>query len=88
MGIIYYLFYIFIGYLGWESEKNSWFIGSLSEALYEYGELLQTQRMNFLRLMTRVNSKVWQKCENKPYIRFKVPLITSLLTKFIYFPEK
>lgn len=83
------VFSVIPGHLGWESEeKSSWFIGSLSETLDEYYDPLRSQKMDFLRLMTRVNNKVWQKLKSKKHIDLNIPYITSLLTKFIYFPEK
>lgn len=77
------------GYFSWRnSSKGSWFVQALHKMLDEYAF-----KMDFLRLLTRVNHEVAYEFESnasQPHMNKKkqIPSIVSMLTKDLYFTEK
>ena len=78
-----------VGYFSWRnSSKGSWFVQALHKMLNEYAF-----KMDFLRLLTRVNYEVAYEFESNasaPHMNKKkqIPSIVSMLTKDLYFTEK
>ncbi|KAJ8316828.1 hypothetical protein KUTeg_004732 [Tegillarca granosa] len=84
------------GTLG-KGQKTSWFIRALCEALQTFciDEMKNSQEkrsLHFLTVLTRVNRLVarfmHEDCSMTPDKKFQIPLVTSLLTKHMYFYAK
>jgi hypothetical protein len=75
------------GYFAWRNSRNgSWFIQGLHRTLEKYG----TSKLDFVKLLTRVNRMVAYEFESnasQPHMNKKkqVPSIVSMLTKDLYF---
>lgn len=67
------------------NEDGSWLIQSLSGVIQKNRERSQSEKIDFLRLLTIVNSEMATKQKSSNLTRSEcIPLVTSTLTKLIY----
>jgi len=74
------------GYYAWRNKvKGSWFVQALHELMKECA-----CRIDFVKLLTRVNYKVASEFESKGQVKGmkQIPSIVSMLTKDLYFTDK
>lgn len=82
--------FIFAGYFSWRnSSKGSWFVQALTQILNRP----ETERMDFVRVLTRVSHAVAYQFESnasRPEMNRKkqVPSVVSMLTKDLYLGPK
>lgn len=77
--------YVVLGVYSWsECDRGSWFIEALTDKL----KTLAYEDIDLIRILTRVINEVANQLISSKKVKEKVPSITSMLTKDIYFTRK